>query len=244
MAELQSSSGEVVNWVLAALAEQEYERLQPELEPVSLELGDVLHQAGGAIDCVYFLCSGLVCLLAALGEGKEAEVGLVGKEGLVGLPVVLGGGDALYRAVVQHPGQALRITAAALRSRIEAGRTFQNLLMRYADAFLAQVSQSAVCDCHHPIPRRLCRWLLMAHDRLGTQRLPFTQKALALMLTVRLASVSEAISALREEGVIDCRRGHVTILDRQKLEQACCLCYRIIRDRFERWRSEGRKQAD
>lgn len=243
MAELGPGGGEAANWLLAALAPPDYERLHPSLDLVSLAREEVLHEAGASIEHLYFPCSGLVALLAPLGEGRTAEVALVGKEGMVGLPVFLGGGDAIYRAVVQHPGHALRMTASAFRDGSGACASLAPLLLRYADTFLAQVSQSAVCNCHHPVPQRLCRWLLMAHDRLGTDRLPFTQKSLALMLTVRLASVSEAASSLREAGLIHSGQGHVHILDREGLERACCGCYRLIRAHLERWRSESQGQA-
>jgi CRP-like cAMP-binding protein len=201
---------------------------------VALNHGAVLFEAGEPIRSVYFPDGGLVSVLVPLEGEKVAEVAAVGREGMVGLPVFLGADAHPHRAIVQAPGSALRLPAEALRAAVRRSPALGERLLRYVDAFLAQVSQSAVCNCSHPVPKRYCRWLLMAQDRLGFDRLPFTQKSLALMLTVRLASVSEATTALEHAGLIRYRRRDLHILDRPGLEAAACDCYRVIQDYFAR----------
>jgi CRP-like cAMP-binding protein len=222
------------NRLLAALPRRDYQRLAGALEPVALNHGDVLFEAGEPIRAVYFPNGGLVSVVVPLDREKVAEVAVVGREGMVGLPVFLGADAYPHRGIVQAPGSAFRLPAATLRLAARRSTALSERLLRYADAFLVQVSQSAVCNCLHPVPKRYCRWLLMAHDRVGSDRLPFTQKFLALMLTVRLASVSEATGALERAGLICYRRADLRILDRPGLEAAACGCYRLIQDYYAR----------
>jgi CRP-like cAMP-binding protein len=192
----------------------------------------VLFEAREPIQSVYFPDNGLVSILVPLDGGKVAEVAVIGREGMAGLPLFLGADAYPHRAVVQVPGSALRLPAEAFRAAARRGSALSELLLRYTDAFLVQISQSAVCNCLHSVPKRYSRWLLMAHDRLGSDRLPLTLKFLALMLTVRLASVSEATSALERAGLVRYRRGELHILDRPGLEAASCGCYRLIQNYF------------
>jgi CRP-like cAMP-binding protein len=222
------------NRLLAALPPRIYRRLADDLEPASLNHGEVLFEAGQPIRSVYFPDGGLVSILVPLEGERVAEVAVVGREGMVGLPVFLGADAHPHRAVVHATGSALRLPAEAFRAAARRSSPLSELLLRYADAFLVQVSQSAVCNCLHPVPKRYSRWLLMAQDRLGSDRLPLTLKFLALMLTVRLASVSEATSALQRAGLIRYRRGELHIIDRPGLEAASCGCYRLIQDYFAR----------
>jgi CRP-like cAMP-binding protein len=224
----------VGNQLLGALPQRDYRRLAAGLESVALNHREVLFEAGEPIRSIYFPESGLVSILVPLEGDKVAEVAVVGREGMVGLPVFLGADSHPHRAIVQAAGSALRLPAKSLQTAVRRSPLLGERLLRYADAFLVQVSQSAVCNCLHPLPKRYCRWLLMAHDRLGFDRLPFTQKLLALMLTVRLASVSEATSALERAGLIRYRRGELHILDRPGLEAAACGCYRLVQDYLER----------
>jgi CRP-like cAMP-binding protein len=233
MAKVPPSPELVANWALASLPRRDYERLSPGLEPVSLHFGEVLHDAGRPILHVYFPRGGLVSLLATEDGGRQAEVAMVGNEGMVGLPLLLGNEVAPHRALVQGAGPAWRMRADLFRSRARPHAALTRLLLRYADAFLVQVSQSAVCDHLHPVPKRLCRWLLLAQDRLGSDRLPFTQQFMADILAVRLASVSEAARPLQQAGIIHYNRGDLRILDRPGLERACCGCYRVIKERFD-----------
>jgi len=220
------------NRFLASLPRRDYRRLAADLEPASLYPGDVLFEAGEPIASVYFPEGGLVSILFPLEGEKVAEVAIVGREGVVGLPVFLGAGRYPHRALVQVSGPALRLPAEAFRAATRRSPVLTERLLRYTDAFLIQVSRSAVCNCLHPVPKRYCRWLLMAHDRVGSDRLPFTLKFLALMLTVRQASVSEANGALERARLIRYHRGELRILDRAGLEAACCDCYRLIQDYF------------
>jgi CRP-like cAMP-binding protein len=222
------------NWLLNALPAAEARRLLRILEPVALTFGQVLHEPGQMIPYVYFPCGGLISLMTPAGEGKSVEVGVIGREGMVGLPTLLGSGDAPFRAVAQSTGMALRLSAGALQKEVRHSSPLADLLMRYADAFLVQVAQSAACRSLHTVASRYCYWLLMAHDRIGSDQLPFNQKFMALMLAVRLASVTEAAGALRTARLIRYTRGGIHILDRPGLEAACCACYRIIKNRFDR----------
>jgi CRP-like cAMP-binding protein len=222
------------NRLLAALPPRVYRQLAAEFEPVVLNQGEVLFEAGNPVRSVYFPDSGLVSLLTPLERNKVAEVAVVGSEGLVGLPVFMGAHAYPHRAIVQAAGSAFRISAEEFRAAVGRSSALSELLLRYTGAFLVQVSQSAVCNCFHPVAKRCTRWLLMAHDRVGSDRLPFTLKILALMLTVRLASVSEATSALQRAGLIPYRRGELHILDKPGLEAAACGCYRTIQDYFAR----------
>jgi CRP-like cAMP-binding protein len=190
----------------------------------------VLFEAGEPIRSVYFPNGALVSVLVPLEGDKVAEVAVVGREEMVGLPVLPEAVAHPHRAIVQAPGSGLGLPAEVLRAAVRRSPGLGERLLRYTDAFLVRVSQSAVCNGLHTVPKRYCRWLLMAHDRLGLDRLPFTQKFLALMLTVRLASISEATAALERAGLIRYRRGELHILDRPGLEAASCGCYRLIQD--------------
>jgi CRP-like cAMP-binding protein len=222
---------EGANRLLAALPRRDYRRLAAALEPVALNRGEVLAEAGEAIRSVYFLEGGLVSVLLPLEGKKVAEVAVIGREGMVGLPALLGADSYPHRAVVHVPGSALRLPAKALRDGVRRHPALGEGLLRYAAAFFVQVSQSAVCNCLHRVQQRYCRWLLLAHDRVGSP-LPLTLRYLALMLTVRLASVSEATHALVRARLIRYRRGQLDILDRPGLEAAACTCYRRIQDYF------------
>ena len=222
------------NRLLAALPAAERRRLLRTLEPVSLTAGQVLHEPRQPIPYAYFPCGGLISLLTPLEDDKSVEVGLIGREGMVGLPIFFGGGDAPFRAVVQGTGPAFRLPAKALQKKICRSRPLTDLLLHYADAFLVQVAQTAACRSLHRVARRYCCWLLLAHDRFGSDHLPLTQKLMAMMMAVRLASVTEAAGNLREAGLIRYTRAGIHVLDRPGLEAACCSCYRVIVERFNR----------
>lgn len=221
------------NWALSCLPRGEHELLFPSLELVPLDHLQILHETGQRIPFVYFPCSGVVSLLCKIEENKFGEVAVVGKEGIVGLPVLFGNDLAPNRAQVQSPGQAWRIRSDLFRAKVRLDSSLAVLLLRYADALCVQITQSALCNCLHPLVKRCCRWLLMAHDRVESEHLPFPQKFLALMLAVRLASVSGAARTLQKAGLISYNRGRIRIHDRKGLEAACCGCYRIIQDRFD-----------
>jgi CRP-like cAMP-binding protein len=224
----------VRNRLLAALSPADFALLAPALQPTSLELKQVLHAAHQPIGAAYFLENGTVSMLAPLEDGRFMEVGLVGREGLVGLAAVLSADSSITEAMVQMEGTALRLRTAALREAFEASSTLRGLLLRYAHAFHAQVAQTAACNGHHQLEERLARWLLMAHDRARTDEFPMTQEFMSLMLGVRRAGVSVAAGILQKAGVIDYKHGCINVLDRSGLEEAACECYGTVRQQFEK----------
>lgn len=209
------------NHLLAALPREEYERLAPHLGEVSLTLRQVLFSPGDEIAHAYFPTNSIVSLLTDLSDGSGMEVGLVGREGLVGVSVILGGSETKV-ATVQAEGNALKIRADALREEFRRGGTLQNGLLRYTHALMTQISQSVVCNVRHPLPGRLARWLLMYHDRLGRDEFSLTHEFMAAMLGVRRAGVSNVANELQRMGFISYRRGHVRIIDRKGLEEFAC----------------------
>jgi CRP-like cAMP-binding protein len=224
----------VRNRLLAALPPDDFAALAPALHPVRLDPKQTLYLPGRPIGAVHFPESGAVSLLAPLGGGELLEVGFVGREGLVGVPVVLGEDSSTTEALVQAPGTAWRVRATALKQALEAGAALKALLLRYVQAFHAQVVQTAACNARHPLEKRFARWLLMAHDRAEGDAFPMTQEFAAMMLGVRRAGVSVVAAVLQKAGVIAYAHGHITVLDRAGLEAAACECYGTVRGQFER----------
>ncbi|HEX8686446.1 MAG TPA: Crp/Fnr family transcriptional regulator [Pyrinomonadaceae bacterium] len=218
------------NRLLAALPKKEYQRLLPELEHVPLAFGDVLYEPGDAIDHVYFPDQGIISLLSKVEGQKVLEVGIVGNEGVAGLPVVLGVRVSLNRGLVQSAGTAARMKAAVLRREFKRDGVLQRLLHRYLHSLLTQISQSAVCNRFHTVDARLARWLLMTHDRVGSDGFELTQEFLSNMLGVRREAVSKAAGALQKREFVNYSRGHIAILNRAGLEATACQCYRVIKD--------------
>jgi CRP-like cAMP-binding protein len=225
---------DVRNRLLAALPPGDFALLAPSLRPVELELRQVLHAPDEPIAAAYFPEAGMVSMIAALEDGAFQEVGLVGREGLVGLAVVLGADSTPIEALVQAPGPALRMPAAELVAAFERSTTLRAALLAFMQAFHLQVTRTAACNGRHALEERLARWLLMAHDRAESDRFPMTQEFMAMMLGVRRAGVSVAAGTLRQAGVVNYARGCVTILDRPGLEAASCGCYRAAREQAER----------
>ncbi len=214
------------NELLSALPPVELSQLRPFLTRVPWINGQGLHEAGERIEQVFFVEQGLAAMMADTESGSSTEVGLVGREGLVGLPVLLSPAAAsFHRAVVQMPGNALRMPAPALRSSLDALPVLRGLLFQALEAFMAQVAQTAACNSQHSLTQRLARWLLMAHDRSDGDNLALTQEFLSAMLAVRRSGVTVAMQALQAAGVVGQRRGHVIICDRPGLEAAACGCY-------------------
>jgi len=222
------------NQILAALPQQDFERLRPQLEPVTLGLKEIIYAPNTPIPCVYFPNSGVTSILTIMKNGKAAEVGLVGKEGMLGLPVFLGTDRSSGQSFSQVPGEALRMKADAFRAATQRSRALVDLLLRYTQALLTQVSQSAACNRLHSITERCGRWLLMTHDRVEGDEFVLTQELLSIMLGVRRASVAEVAGKLQRAGLIRYRRGQLRILDRPGLEATSCECYGIIRAEYER----------
>jgi CRP-like cAMP-binding protein len=224
----------VRNRLLAALSPDDFALLAPALHPTNLELRQVLYAAHQPIGTAYFPECATVSMLAPLEEGRFMEVGLVGREGLVGLSVILGADSSATEAMVQMQGTALQVRSAELRRAFDASATLRGLLLRYSHAFHAQVAQTAACNGYHQLEERLARWLLMAHDRARTDEFPMTQEFMSLMLGVRRAGVSIAASILQKSGAIGYKHGCITVLDRSGLEAAACECYGTVRQQFER----------
>lgn len=224
----------VGNRLLAALPREEYERLWPQLRQVSFALGEVVYEFGGQLDYVYFPTTSIVSLLYTMENGSSAEMGLTGNDGVVGIALFMGGGTMPNRAVVQSAGDAIRMKARLLQDEFARGGQFQQLLLRYTQALITQISQTAVCNRLHSVEQQLCRWLLLSHDRVKADELIMTQELIADMLGVRREGVTVAAGRLQDAGAISYVRGHIKILDRQKLEETVCECYRVVKNEFDR----------
>ena len=222
------------NRLLASLPRDEYERLVPQLHLVEFLLGEVVYEFGGHLDYVYFPTTSIVSLLYTMENGTSAEMGLTGNDGVVGIALFMGGGTMPNRAVVQSAGGALRMKAKVLQDEFARGGTFQRLLLRYTQALITQISQTAVCNRLHSVEQQLCRWLLLSHDRVKADELIMTQELIADMLGVRREGVTVAAGRLQDAGAISYVRGHIKIMDRQKLEGTVCECYRVVKDEFDR----------
>lgn len=222
------------NHLLGAMPETEWERFAPHLTPVTLHLGDVIYEAGTEQPHVYFPTDSIVSLLYVMEDGSSAEIAIVGNEGLVGISLFMGGGTTPSRAVVQSAGQAFRMRAQFIRDEFVLAGRVQRLFLRYTQALLTQMGQTAVCNRHHTVDQQLCRWLLMSLDRLSSNELTMTQELIANMLGVRREGVTEAASKLQRAGVIKYNRGRITVLDRPRLEGMACECYEVVRKEFAR----------
>ena len=223
-----------LNKLLAALAPDIYLRLQPDLELVQLRLGASVYEAGGRQAYVYFPTSAIVSLLYVMKDGASAEIAVVGNEGLVGIALFMGGETTPSRAVVQSAGYAYRLSSRRLKQEFENGGAVQHLLLRYTQALITQMAQTAVCNRHHSIEQQLCRCLLLSLDRLPTNVLTMTQELIATMLGVRREGVTEAAGKLQDAGIIHYRRGRITIVDRPQLENRACECYAVVKKEFDR----------
>lgn len=222
------------NRLLAALPRDEYQRLLPSLQQVSFSLGEVVYEFGGQLDYVFFPTTSIISLLYTMENGASAEMGLTGNDGVVGIALFMGGGTMPNRAVVQSAGAAIRMKARVLQDEFALGGKFQHLLLRYTQALITQISQTAVCNRLHSVEKQLCRWLLLSHDRVKSDELIMTQELIADMLGVRREGVTVAAGHLQDAGVISYVRGRITVLDREKLEETVCECYRVVKDEFNR----------
>jgi CRP-like cAMP-binding protein len=222
------------NRLLSLLSDDDYERLRPHLSLVVLEYRKDLYRASQPIEHVYFPVDGVASLVITTSDGGGAEVGTIGNEGLVGLPVCLGDHEAPSAVYVQVPGKALRVDARFFRSELERSPTLNLVVLRYAHAFFNQVAQSAACAHLHRVEQRCCRWLLMTRDRMPSGDFLLTHEFLGMMLGVRRTTVTDVMGALQKAGLVRYRRGHVTILDHDALRQRACECYQISRLEFDR----------
>jgi CRP-like cAMP-binding protein len=225
-----SKNPRIANQLLAALPKKDYQKLQRHLEEIPLVFEEILYQPNVLISDVYFPISGIISLLAAVNGRATLEVGLVGKEGLLGLAIFMGVNSSQNRAVVQGAGSAMKMKAAAFRKECSNGGVLPRLLGRYSHSLLTQVTRSAVCNQFHLVDARLARWLLMTHDRMGDDEFQLTQEFLSNMLGVRREGVSRAAGDLQKRKLIEYSRGRLKVLDRAGLEAVSCGCYEIIKD--------------
>ncbi len=231
----RSQTAATRNLLLAALPTEILDRLIPHLEPVSLRLGKVIYESGIELKHVYFPTSGcIVSMLYVMEDGSSAEIAVVGDEGVVGIALFMGGNTTTSRALVQSAGDALRLEAKALVQEFSRHSGLQVLLLRYTQALITQMAQTAVCNRHHSLEQQLCRWLLLSRDRLPTSQLTMTQELIANMLGVRREGVTAAAGKLQAAGLIRYSRGRITIVDRPGLEALVCECYAVVKKEYER----------
>ena len=222
------------NQLLAALPEASYAQLLPFLEPLEMPLGLSVYESGGVQGFVYFPTTAIVSLLYVLAGGESAEIAVTGNEGLVGIALFMGGETTPSRAVVQSAGRGYRLRTAVLKKHFEQGGALQHLLLRFTQALITQMTQTAVCNRHHAVDQQLCRWLLLALDRLPGKELVMTQELIANMLGVRREGVTEAAGKLQANGLITYSRGRITVPDRRPLEKRVCECYAVVKKEYDR----------
>jgi len=222
------------NNLLANLPESVRERVFPHLESVSMPLGHILYESGTKLRNLYFPTTSIVSLIYVMNDGASAEIAVVGKEGALGISLFMGGETTPSRAVVQSAGYAFRLNASLLIDEFNLSGPLMHLLLRYTQALITQMSQTAVCNRHHTVHQQLCRWLLMSLDRLPSNELMMTQELIANMLGVRREGVTEAAGKLQRQGLILYNRGHITVLDRPGLEAQSCECYKVVKTEYDR----------
>ena len=222
------------NHLLASLPKVDFDRIAPHLELMPMPLGEAIYESGGKLNHVYFPTTSIVSLLYVLGSGASAEIAVVGNDGILGISLFMGGETTSSRAVVQSAGFGYRLKAQILKDEFNRGGPMLHLLLRYTQALITQMSQTAVCNRHHTIEQQLCRWLLLSLDRLQSNSLTMTQELIANMLGVRREGVTEAAGHLQHAGIISYSRGHIEVLDRPKLEATVCECYQVVKLEFDR----------
>lgn len=222
------------NQLLSSMPGPEWQRIGPLLEAVDLPLGQVLYESGGKMTHVYFPINAIVSLLYVMEDGASAEIAVVGHEGLVGIALFMGGESTPSRAVVQSAGKGYRLRAADIKAEFNRSGPVMHLLLRYTQALITQMAQTAVCNRHHSLDQQLCRWLLLSLDRLNGNELVMTQELIANMLGVRREGVTEAALKLQKLGLIRYARGHITVLDRPGLEGRVCECYSVVKKEYDR----------
>ncbi|WP_042885702.1 Crp/Fnr family transcriptional regulator [Cupriavidus necator] len=222
------------NHLLAALPAVDWERLAPHLTLVELPLGHVVYESGDQQGYVYFPTNSIISLLYVMEDGASAEIAIVGNEGMVGIAIFMGGETTPSRAIVQSAGHGYRLSATILKQEFVRGGSLQRLLLRYTQALITQMAQTAVCNRHHSIDQQLCRWLLLSIDRLPSNELTMTQELIANMLGVRRSGVTEAALKLQAAGLIRYSHGHIAVLDRIGLEERVCECYAVVKREFDR----------
>jgi len=227
------------NFLLAALPAGDFVRVHSKLEPVSFKLGEVLYESGDKMNYVYFPTTAIVSLLYIMENGATAEIGIVGNDGLIGVSLFMGGDTTTSRAIIQSAGDAFKMKAKDLKDEFALGGAFQQLLLRYTQALITQISQTAVCNRLHSLEQHLCRWLLLSHDRLDSDKLVMTHDLISNMLGVRREGVTLAAQKLAKRKLIKNVRGTITVVDRQGLEDAVCECYEVVNTEYNRLLGRG-----
>jgi CRP-like cAMP-binding protein len=227
------------NYLISSLTESDFAKVFPKLEAVSLKLGQVMHESGDPMDYVYFPTTAIISLLYIMENGSTAEIGVVGNDGILGIELFMGGETTTNRAIVQRAGDGLRMKARDMKAEFTLGGAFQKMLLRYTQALIAQISQTAVCNRLHSVEQQLCRWLLLSHDRLDSDKLIMTHDLISNMLGVRREGVTLAAQKLVARKLIKSVRGTMTIIDRPGLENAVCECYRVVNTEYNRLLGRG-----
>jgi CRP-like cAMP-binding protein len=231
---IPKSIGPQMNLLLAALPSAEMQRWLPQLEAVVMPLGQVLYESGATLSHVYFPTTAIVSLLYVMENGASAEIAVVGNEGIVGISLFMGGESTSSRAVVQSAGNGFRLKAQMMKNEFNRAGPVLHLLLRYTQALITQMAQTAVCNRHHSLDQQLCRWLLLSLDRLQDNELVMTQELIANMLGVRREGVTEGALKLQQDGLIRYSRGRITVLDRSGLEKRTCECYSVVKKEYDR----------
>lgn len=239
MSDIATGQNPLKNHVLAALPELEFKLLKPVIERVSLKLGDAIYESGDKMDFAYFPTTAIISLLYVMENGATAEIGVIGNEGVLGVSAFLGGDSMPNRAIIQSAGDAYRMKIANFKSAFTLGGTFQNILLRFTQALMSQISQTAVCNRLHSLEQQLCRWLLLSHDRLDSDKLVMTHDLISNMLGVRREGITLAAQALAKKGLIKNVRGSITVIDRQGLERQVCECYQVVNTEYNRLLGRG-----
>jgi CRP-like cAMP-binding protein len=232
------------NKLLLALGEPALVRLAPQMELITLRLGDVVYESGSLQEFVYFPIDCIVSLLYVMEDGDSAEIAVVGNEGLVGVALFMGGETTPSRAVIQSAGSAYRLSGSAMKQEFKRAAEAQLLFLRYTQALITQMAQTAVCNRHHSLDQQLCRWLLLSLDRLNSNELTMTQELIANMLGVRREGVTESAGRLQQAGLIRYSRGNITVMDRNGLEARVCECYGVVKKEYDRLLSSWPLQND
>ncbi|MDQ6787538.1 MAG: Crp/Fnr family transcriptional regulator [Acidobacteriota bacterium] len=227
------------NHLLAALHGDEFVRVKSKLEPLSFKLGEVLYESGDKIDYLYFPTTAIISMLYIMENGATAEIGIVGNDGLIGNALFMGGETTTSRAIIQSAGEIFRMKAKDVKAEFALGGAFQKLLLRFTQALMTQISQTAVCNRLHPVEQQLCRWLLLSHDRLVSDELVMTHDLIANMLGVRREGVTLAAHKLAKKKLIKNVRGTITVVDRQALEENVCECYEVVNTEYNRLLGRG-----
>ncbi|BAN34562.1 transcriptional regulator, Crp/Fnr family [Sulfuricella denitrificans skB26] len=241
---METSQNPNLNHLLAALPTAEFEHIAPQLELVAMPLGDVLCESGGQLQHVYFPTTAIVSLHYVMENGASSEIAGVGNEGVLGISLFMGGNTTPSRAIVQTGGYGYRLKARVLMEEFNRAGPMMHLMLRYTQALITQISQTAVCNRHHSVEQQLCRWLLLTLDRLPSNELTMTQELIASMLGVRREGITETAGNLQRTGLISYRRGHITVLDRSGLESHTCECYNVVKKEFHRLLCDGRNRQD